>query len=209
MENFFVDTGRNSDKVSQRLVAFGKFGNLTFEQLATTQPGYVKWLFSQDWFENKYTALFEYLVGLGLQPKSTLSSSGEISTHNEYQARFIPSREELSELVQRILGEHQIIGVTFEHLCNADIVVEALVPKNTKWFTSSKKVVLLIELKPSVSNDYPEILRQIRSQHRAYTVLCGESVKIKQALVTQRYTGVTNIDVVNEMFGEVEFVIWG
>ena len=176
----------------ERLVSFGKHANLTFEQLAVTQPGYIHWLFMQEWFEGKYPELFDYLVSVGLQPKSRSSSSNEIMNNNQYQSRFIPSRGELKQLITSIIGEHQLVSVTFEHLCNADIVVDVLVSKNTKWYTSSQNVVVLIELKPSVSNDYPEILRQIRSQRRAYEVVCGKT-KIKQALVCQEYTGEINV----------------
>ena len=200
----------------ERLVGFGKHSDLTFQALAETQRGYVHWLFRQSWFQSKYPDLYEYMDAVGLRPEITASTilEGDVAPvdHNTFQARFTDDNE-LLHLVQSILGKehnYNITNVTFEHLCNADIVVDVECrAKNAGWFSGTQYFTLLIELKPSVSNDYPEILRQMRTQHRSYnyfTTAPKTNPVIQQALVTRAYTGKVDIEAVRKMFGEIQIV---
>ena len=219
------------DALHNRTVDFGKHKALTFQQLATDQKKYVNWLFSQTWFNYRYPELYEYLklVGLGLEnSKSPVHHRKEdiddakklqkVQTHNELQVRFTDS-EQLLDLVQRVLGAdsgevYTVRSVTFEHWCGADI--EVLVTQTTPvpgMLMNSSTLVnhtLLFELKPSVSDDYPDVLRQIRGQLYSHGIFRKQTGvlddKITQVLVTQRYDGSAPLENVKKMYGNVPIV---
>lgn len=198
------------------LVGFGKHADLTFQTLAETQRGYIHWLFRQSWFQFKYPALYEYVDAAGLRPEISASSFAEGDMipvdHNTFQARFTNDTE-LLHLVQTILGKehtYNITNVVFEHICNADIVIDVECrTKNAGWLSGTKYFTLLLELKPAVSNDYPEVLRQMRTQRRSYgyfTIPPKTKSVIQQALVTRAYTGDVDIEAVRKMYGEIQIV---
>ncbi len=212
------------DALHYRVVAFGKHKSLTFQQLATDQKKYIDWLFSQTWFNGRYPELYEYLTMMGLhsrkQPPLHMHDDAkqllEVLTHNELQALFTDD-EQLLDLVRRILGsnhEYKIHSVTFEHWCGADI--EILVTKTTlnPGIMINSTIVtnhtLLIELKPGISNDYPDVLRQIRGQLYSHGIFRKQTGapddKITQVLVTQRYDGDVSLEKVKNMYGNVRIV---
>ena len=225
------------DILHNQIVGFGKHKTLTFHQLASIHKGYVDWLFSQTWFNCRYPELYEYLTAIGLCPKSSKSLGfhsdenkddllGEVQTHDELQARFTDN-DQLLDLIKKALGSgpnitYNICSVIFEHWCGADIKVlvqkistSAGIVMNSTTITN---YTLLIELKPSVSNDYPEILRQIRGQEYSYNIFrkqTGPLVgpgnipwggSIIQLLVTQRYDGNIPLETVKKIFGCVQIV---
>nr|QBK85531.1 MAG: hypothetical protein LCMAC101_01180 [Marseillevirus LCMAC101] len=216
------------DTLHNRVVGFGKHKMLTFQQLATDQKKYINWLFSQTWFNSRYPELYEYLELVGLGPEKThtlhlkedvddITQLCGVQTHNQLQARFT-NNEQLLELVKKVLGhdkhEYNIRSVTFEHWCGADIevLVTQITPIPGMLMNSSTVVnhTLLFELKPSVSDDYPDVLRQIRGQLYSHGIFRKQTGvlddKITQVLVTQRYDGTTPLEKVKSMYGNVQIV---
>lgn len=202
------ETSHASSDEGLQLVSFGKHGTLTFHALATTQLGYTQWLFKQGWFQSRYPNLYEYLSKCGLC-SSPIEGDINILDHNAFQAVFADDAE-LLRLVQSILGEeytYNITNVIFEHICNADIVIEVeRKPANAGYFTNSIYFVLVLELKPTVSNDYPEVLRQMHVQRRAYMFynpVTKRNPIVKQALVMQAYTGNVKLETVRKIYGDI------
>ena len=170
--DFFKNT---PDILHNRVVGFGKHKHLTFQQLVTDQKGYIDWLNTQTWFNSRYPELYEYIKMVGgfvenPDPRRhhKISDTDDeeqlqmVLTHNQLQARFIDSVH-LLDLVEGILGpehEYNIHSVTFEHWCGADI--EVLVTQTTTNLgaimnsTTVTNHTLLFEIKPSISDDYPE-----------------------------------------------------
>lgn len=224
--DFFRNT---SDTLHNRTVGFGKYKFLTFHQLVTDQSKYVDWLLSQTWFNERYPELYEYVKMVGTfvvnpdpqQPHKISDTDDEeqlqmVQTHNQLQIRFTDN-EKLLELVKRVLGEeheYNIRSVTFEHWCGADIeVVVTQITTNPGTFVNSTTVTnytLLFEIKPSVSEDYPEILRQIRGQLYSHSIFRKQTgapdENIVQVLVAQRYDGKTVLEDVRRMYGNVKIV---
>nr|QBK86524.1 MAG: hypothetical protein LCMAC102_03190 [Marseillevirus LCMAC102] len=188
-----------------KIVGFGKHKGLTYSELAETQKKYVIWLFKQSWFQSKYPELYEYLDLAGLRPK-------EISEdHNHFQALFTDDIK-LHNLIRNIINNtstYTITKVIFEHLCNADIVIEIKYTKKGLFSKSELPHVLLIELKPTVSNDYPDVLRQMRSQLHSYYHYdkTAHLKKIQQALVCKKYTGDIELENVRKMFDDIQIII--
>lgn len=212
-EQIIIEPPSGSDKI----VGFGKHAELTFKTLAETQRGYVQWLFRQGWFHSKYPELYEYLDNAGLRPDMSVStfirSNPTPIDHNSFQARFTDDNE-LLRVVQAILFGteyiYNITNVTFEHICNSDIVIDVTCnSRNPGWFSKMYHFTLLLELKPTVSNEYPEILRQLRSQRRSYEYFTTTSQTpsiIQQALVIGAYTGDVDIKAVRKMFGDIQII---
>ncbi len=218
------------DTLHNRVVGFGKHKHLTFQQLVTDQRGYINWLNTQTWFNSRYPELYEYvkMTGVFTETPSLLPQSHKISdtddeeklqmvqTHNQLQARFADSNE-LLDLVKRVLGqtqEYTVRSVTFEHWCGADIevLVTQLVTNQGLMMNSTTATnhTLLFEIKPSVSEDYPDVLRQIRGQLYSHGIFRRQTGvpddKITQVLVTQRYDGKIPLEEVRKMYGNVQVV---
>ena len=198
-------------------VGFGKHEDLTFQELIETDKPYIEWLFKQSWFSYKYPGLYNYLISCGMQPEPLDSSDEEggapahYQSHNAYQAKFTDC-DALMKIVNLIDDQvHSVDEIIFEDVCNADIVIRYST-KTRSWYGIGYNIThyaILIELKPTVSNDYPEILRQIRAQKRTF-LLQNTNIKsenIKQALVTQSYTGNVGLPKVKRMFGSIVFLI--
>jgi hypothetical protein len=216
------------EALHNRVVGFGKHKSLTFQQLITDQKGYLNWLTTQTWFNSRYPELYEYIKMVGVFTENHVPEPHKISdtddgdqlqmvqTHNELQARFTDI-DKLIELVKRVLGqehEYNIRSVTFEHWCGADIeVLVTQLVTNTGLVmnsTTATNHTLLFELKPVVSNDYPEILRQIRGQLYSHGIFRRQTGvpddKITQVLVTQRYDGKIPLGTVRNIYGNVSVV---
>lgn len=216
------------DALHNRVVGFGKHKHLTFQQLVTDQKGYVNWLNTQTWFNSRYPELYEYVKMTGSFTEPPVPQSHKISdtddeaqlqmvqTHNQLQARFTDSNE-LLDLVKRVLGndhEYNIRSVTFEHWCGADIEVSVTQLVTNKGLvmnsTTATNHTLLFEIKPSVSEDYPDILRQIRGQLYSHGIFRRQTGvpddKITQVLVTQRYDGKIPLEEIRKMYGNVQIV---
>ena len=146
-------------------------------------------------------------------------------THNQLQALFTDEKH-INNLVNLYTlkskmgynAESTIKNVKFEDDCNADLVIyfSVYVPEYIRQTFQEKyeiiggfiNFVLLVEIKPTISNEYPDILRQMRSQKRAYKYYNSEKIKrkklhIKQILVYQIYTGDVEIEKVREIFGNI------
>ena len=208
------------------LVGWGKHANLKYVELMA-QKGYVEWLQTQEWFPYQHPELYDYLVDHGIVKKRLLPtlaySESDVHQqitymdHNEFQALFVET-ENIKKLLSYVKEISQsetyfIESIIFEDLCNADIVIKVrVVSSSTYLFKQSTVYVFLIELKPTVSNDYPEILRQMRAQRRAYE-RCYDSIympqyTIVQLLVTLSYTGKVDVETVRKMYGDVRIVIY-
>lgn len=186
------------------IVNFGnKAAGLTYEQAHLTRPGWCQWFIDEDFGEAKYPRLHAYLTAVGYRKTSE-------TTHNMFQAEFTDDNN-LEHIISLTLGRdcnYKIQKVIFEPLCNADIRVDVEYSRGssyTKWLGSRSKASILFELKPRVTDDYPDILRQMRSQKRAFYVFNDEQ-EIHQALVTQRYTGKVDFDRVKQIFGDIPVI---
>ena len=221
--NFSKNTPVN---LHNRMVDFGKHKSLTFHELVTYQSKYVVWLLTQTWFDERYPELYEYvnMVGTFEKPQKLRKISDPdkeqlqiVQTHNQLQIRFTDNNN-LLNLVKIVLGEeheYTIRSVTFEHWCGVDIeVLVTQITANPGYLVNSTTATnhtLLFEIKPSVSEDYPDILRQIRRQLYSHGIFRKQTgapdENIVQVLVTQRYDGTIPLEDVRTMYGNVKIVV--
>lgn len=211
--------------LENRLVGFGKYSSLTYKELANTQKNYVCWLFRQEWFSTKYPELHDYLDYQGLKPSdisgfqfgfSLANNNREMETenpskplnHNQIQALYIDN-ERVYDLANDVLGdnyEYDLINKTFEDISETDIVFEfeRKEKKSFLGFSKKEKIYLLVEIKTSMSSDYPEVLRQMRKQKRSFEVHYEPQCEVKQVLLIQNYCGRdVSLNDVKQIFGDI------
>ena len=170
---------------SSNIVPFGKYKGKPIEVMLTDRQ-YCEWLASQAWFPEKHQNIYNVIVNAGPEPQNT-------SEHNRLQAWFLDdafccafaatcSGNDGHVFVERKFevplrgGRGSLIGY-------ADVVLRTRYPvtKNKKqvednssrypkWvdcepYTDLKSSVITIELKPSLGDDYPSIVRKAREKH--------------------------------------------
>jgi len=145
--------------MSGEIVPFGKYKDQPVEVLLADQQ-YVGWLINQPWLKDvKFQAIYNTIVNFTSPPEDT-------PEHNAMQARFlvpIVRRAIYAFVALREVGpdEKQMVlrdcSVKFE--CNGWDV--ALNPADCfdNWATG-----VAIEIKPSVGDDFPAVLRQMNAR---------------------------------------------
>jgi hypothetical protein len=140
---------------AKKVVPFGKYRGQPLEVLEA-DPGYVQWLQAQDWVAQRYPTFHTLII-------NNLQEPSETPEHNALQVRF------LSERFQRqvweawrakyVPGPHELpyraasdIQCVFEEH-GIDVLL------NINGNTNK----LAIELKPTLGDDYPAVLRQIKA----------------------------------------------
>lgn len=63
---------------------FGKYRGRELSEVATIDPGYLDWLAAQDWFEQKFGALFQTVI-----TNNYFTEAAETPEHNAMQVRFL------------------------------------------------------------------------------------------------------------------------
>jgi uncharacterized protein (DUF3820 family) len=162
--------------LTPQVIPFGKYKGHPVEVMLADKP-YVDWLMVQDWFINgRYQNVYNTIINYGVADSST-------PEHNKMQARFLdddlcfkvislfsyalPS-EELSDCYE---ARFKLNKHAFE-ICGWDVLIDVSVTHvgadgKTHGRLSKKMRPFLrvgVELKPSVGDDYPNIIRQVRNR---------------------------------------------
>lgn len=168
------------------VVPFGKYKGKPVEALAQDRQ-YVEWLTAQPWFKDRYQTIYNVIVNNFQEPSET-------PEHNALQVLFLDAafRERFLAFV---CGKLVLkTKATFESN-GFDAVLEGREPyeyKNDKGeiVHTTCSVVCHVEIKPYVSDDYPAVLRQIKTARDVY----GKSGSLyeprRAALFLEKYTGV-------------------
>jgi hypothetical protein len=163
------------------IVPFGKYKGRLIEEVLVDDPGYAQWLTAQDWFRDKSAVLYQVVINRGAESQDT-------PEHNALQVRFLEG-----DFCQRFwrsfvpgLNEPVKFSVEFEthgtdvlFTCNFNYGQGMPIPlqemfHSWKYYSDPK---LAVELKPTVGDDYPAVLRQMKAN--------GSTV-----LLLRDYTGV-------------------
>lgn len=111
-----------------KVCGFGRFPRLTYRELATKQPDYVKWLFAQDWFARDYYEAYVYMDNMGLRPVDiervtisplniSLSESLKRTTRAKSPERSLSSPSLSTEMynqneaLEKPMNENEMIGL--------------------------------------------------------------------------------------------------
>lgn len=199
--------------LENKIVDFGKYNGLTFKDLVSTDSEYAQTLFDNEGFQSDHPDLYTYLSCQGYNktqaphPQLNLSSSKKPLTRNQIQALFIDN-DRILQLAQDALGEqydYTIVSKTFEDTSNTDLVVELFQKdKNSIFnFTKGDKVYLLINIKTVMSDDYPNVLKELRKYLYMFRLQRNCTDITKQVLLLQNYTGSISLNDVKTMFGDI------
>jgi uncharacterized protein (DUF3820 family) len=153
------------------VVPFGKYKGRDIEELLINDPAYLQWLASQNWFRTKFVTLHQIIINRGAEPEET-------PEHNALQVLFL-NKEFCVRFVRRAYPAWQLIKIedTSFEVRGADVEIRVLIRAKADdgsplhWPESIR-----VEIKPTVSDDYPAVLRQMR---RAET----------KVLFLEQYTG--------------------
>lgn len=163
-----------------KIIPIGKYKGQRVEVLQS-DPSYADWLTAQAWFRERYAGLFQIIVNNFREPAET-------PEHNRLQARFLDPAfcQALVRLVRPADLAPQEVSTQFE-LDGWDVVI------------TGARVIVAIEIKPALSDDFPAVLRQIRAriEGRRRSVFPSDTI-----LVIDRFDaeGAT-LDQVRQMFG--------
>jgi uncharacterized protein (DUF3820 family) len=158
---------------SNLIIPFGKYKGKDVTQLIEDQQ-YLQWCKNQPWFKEKYANIYNIVVN---QTIVKPSSGDKTPEHNRIQNLFLDkslcnsifektwksifemtgkSIFEMTGKSDRYNYDSLRINIEFEGEFNWDIILK------------SGKVIRLIEIKPILGDDYPNVLRKMKSQDKLY-----------------------------------------
>lgn len=157
---------------NQKVVPFGKWKGQPVQRLAEDRS-YFEWLCSQPWFREKFEDLYQAVVQRKFEVVVTVPGAGavepsETPAHNAIQVLFLED-EFCRQFVREALPVWPEVegalefGRTFEFE-GVDVLLVARAPEDEHGYCRSQGMA--IEIKPSIGDDYPAVLRQMRG-HRA------------------------------------------
>lgn len=127
------------------IVQFGRYKGKPIEVMIADQ-GYCDWLKAQEWFRN--SPLYQVVINARLEePQDT-------PEHNEMVARIIDQHYGFIALRYDEWPDH---GVT-DYICTQEIE-----PKGGDLLISRFGKYGLVEIKPTISDDYPSVIRQVKT----------------------------------------------
>ena len=141
--------------MANNVVPFGKYKGQPVEAMAADR-GYVDWLLAQSWFKDKHQNIYTLIINNFAEPSET-------PEHNALQALFLDD-----VFVKKVLAVHHT-GVIYETVWDRDARLPsarlrvAFEIMGADVYADVERTEFFIEVKPSVGDDYPVVLRQIRN----------------------------------------------
>jgi len=171
-----------------KIVPFGKYRGQPVEVLQTDHA-YCDWLTAQDWFRERYGGLWTVIVNNFAEPSET-------PEHNALQAKFLDQR-----LCQRLAAA--VVGVAVNLHTEIKTVFEV-----DGWDVHfrDRHRYFNIEVKPSLGDDYPAVLRQMKVNWRRCTAITADWHH--GALVYNQFTAAgATLDQVRTIFDRSGFAV--
>lgn len=145
-------------------IPFGKYRGQPYETLLI-DVRYTAWLKQQDWFRNRFPEIFKFV-------KHHSHSLDDSPAHNEMQLRWL-NKDYLNRLLIADLCGLDLIN---DETCDEDIKeIQNVIPEKDGWdiyfrWVEAKEVShYFVELKPTIGDDYPSILRSIDARRKLNT----------------------------------------
>jgi len=175
-----------------KTVPFGKYRGKPVEALAADRA-YCDWLVNQDWFRERYANVYTLIINNFGEPSET-------PEHNALQARFLD--DGFQRAVLAILGYREndaALSVEFEDQGWDVRLVGRLELSSTRDEIVERLCCALIEIKPSLGDDYPAVLRDMKIRRR-----WGD----KRVLVFDQFTAIgATVDQVRAIFSASGFAV--
>ncbi len=139
-----------------KVVPFGKYRGKPIETLAADVK-YCEWLSGQDWFKEKYSNIYNTII------VNTIVEPQDSPEHNILQMKFLDNEYCLnvySKAFNKIMNERQISDISFEYY-GYDVYFK-IKYKDCDGHGRYSEIHVVIEIKPSIGDDYPNVLRQMK-----------------------------------------------
>lgn len=184
-----------------KVVPFGKYKGRAVEELLADRQ-YCDWLAIQPWFPQRFASIHAVILNYGGEPQDT-------PAHNRMQTRFLDPA--YCRAVYRAafpdFDEELTSGPVFE-ADGWDVLytVNATEIDKTGKSIEHWRDYILIECKPTIGDDFPSILRQIKRRiiaNRRLSHGFGSAV----VLVDQFYAEGATFEQVREMFSASEVIL--
>jgi hypothetical protein len=143
METNLKAPGDLSMSDDNKVVPFGKYRGQPVELLLADQK-YLEWLRTQPWFEERYRDIYNVVINYGSEPQDS-------PEHNRLQVLFLDDNFCLAfaKIATNLNCNANSLSDRFFEIRGLDVFLEI----DGKGFG--------IEIKPSVGDDYPSVLRQM------------------------------------------------
>ena len=163
----------SDDEKKNVIVPFGKYKGQPVEVMMADRP-YTDWCSSQSWFADKYANLYQIINYHSGEPTET-------PEHNALQVLFL-DEVFCRKFMKIVFGVDRFGAVNFEVQG-----IDVLLRRNGSDGRGDGHY--MVELKPTVGDDYPAVLRQIKSckVRNPYGQAC---YLYGRALFLGEYTGV-------------------
>lgn len=165
------------------IIQFGKYKGKNYEVLLK-DPSYVNWLKQKDWINNKYPSLSTYILTMG-DTGLPANYNSPTPSHNRLQNKFLSTYYRYNLFKECYDDNIQIdddkIQIEFEDKFNWDIVLNY---KKRNCFCYTTNMFLFCEIKTSVGEEYPCILRKMKQQiHSLENVYYKSNTVLKYCLL--------------------------
>ena len=169
----------------KEIIPIGKYKGQPIGVLRS-DPDYCDWLLAQDWMQSKYPQLRTIII-------NNFGEASETPEHNALQARFLDEAIINATTLMVYRREIKSSEVKFEWQ-NIDVFVRV-----DYWSMYASD--LAIELKPTMGDDYPSVLRIVLANKQSAKFSAGSSRADRAAVVIGNYAGTgATFDQVRAMF---------
>ena len=144
--------------MSGEIVPFGKYKGRPVEALVEDRQ-HVDWLTAQPWFRDRFANIYTLIVNNFQEPTET-------PAHNRLQAMFLDETFR-RQIFKYLYGEvFEKVSVSFE-VGGFDVVIGSNAPEPKDLKAVWRGAAYSFEIKPTVGDDYPAVLRQIKAAQNA------------------------------------------
>lgn len=153
----------------KQLIPFGKYRGQPLEVLESDQQ-YLNWLTNQDWFRSGHPKLYSIVINNFAEPCDT-------PEHNQMQAMFLNQDflHGFTDVVSKKRGNGILVKPVegrfpkFEEKgVDVFLPVEIFLRKENGDHDNGHGISLAIEIKPSVGDDFPSVMRQMKKTESRY-----------------------------------------
>lgn len=188
------------------IVPFGKYKGQPIEVMQADRQ-YTDWLTQQDWFKSRYSQINNIIINNFGAPSETPEHNELVAnfTDRMFSIAFILSMYNISdEGIDDVDIDKSEVDVVFESPKGSDVIVYyniiRISGESGLKSNSYNYPPINIECKPHISDDFPAIIRQCRSQETncvLYKSMMSEAVSAEQIKIMFGGIKLVTIDTVN------------
>lgn len=182
------------------VVPFGKYKGRLVEELMLDDPAYLQWLGSQDWFRSKFVNLYQLIINRGAAPEDSPEHNAlqvlflndsfcfafmrclypdfeeaerrELAAQREWDLKESRDKDRVAALLSVDLGNAEFqFKREFEER-GIDVLLGVSLHSKPPIVRTYREPIG-IEIKPVVGDDYPAVLRQMKT-NKSCILLLGD-----------------------------------